>query len=211
MSMELILGVGTIFAIIYYFLEYNISKITFIFKNRMYEKENIEIYLKTLLLRGYHSSGSVISGRFIIESMLEKGKKIVLKKYYFWERYGLEMYIPLINDSVRDKIEEFVKREGMGFDVWKELRREFDGEVVGIDIRDDIEKGLRILEFTIELVLKKENEVGKLKMFFRELTPYREFYSFDIEKYEKDNEKIKKIEKSVMIADYIARIFNAKK
>jgi hypothetical protein len=162
-----------------------------------------------LLLRGYYAADNTISGRFIVESMREKGRKIVLKKYYFWERYGLEMYIPMISEDIFEKIKRFLKEEQIEFDVWREWRKEYAGEVVGIDIRDDIEGGLILLEYAINIVLREENENRKLKVYFREISPFRKGYICDLEDYENDEEKRKELEKPVEILGWVVYVLNA--
>ena len=185
----------------------NILDTPIVYRRKRFEKEEFDIYLKLLFIRGYVRYGDY-NGRMYIESMDRKGRKIIVRKYDFRNEYGMCIYIPEYEKNIEEKVKNYLQENEIEEEVWREWRREIDMKVVGVDLGDDIDTGLKIVEYAINLILKDENEKGRLKVYFKYIAQAEEHYDFFIEQFEKDAEKIKSIDRPT---NWMGRIFSGQR
>ena len=164
------------------------------FRRKRLTEEEIEMYLKMLLIRGYVKYGKR-NGRMYIESMMRKGRKIIVRKYDFRNEIGMCVYVPEYEKEMERKIRNFLIENKIEKEIWREWRKEFDKKVLGVDIGSDIDKGVRILKYITETIFKEEKKLGRLKVYFRYMAQSDEYYDFPIEKFERDPEKIKQMKR----------------
>jgi len=159
-----------------------------------FENEMFEDFLKLLYIRGYVNRGKH-DGRMYVESMGKDRRKLIIRKYDFRNEMGMCMYIPKYEEGIEKKIRSFLKKNGIDEEVWEEWRLEIDGKVVGVDLGDNFEKGSRIIESAINIILKEENLKGRLKVYFKYIAQAEEHYDFLIENFESDPNRIQSIDR----------------
>ena len=166
-----------------------------VFKRKSYNDDDFGIYLKLLFIRGYTRRGKG-DGRFIVESMDRKGRKLIVRKYNFRNEIGMCLYIPEYKEGIEERVRTFLKENKIEEKVWREWRKEIDSRVVGVDMGDNFENGIKILRFAIDLILMDEVDKRRLKVYFKNIAQAREHYDFFIEQFEKDEQNMKKINRA---------------
>jgi len=158
-----------------------------------------------LLYRGYGRRAKG-DGRLYFETRLNIRKKIIFRKYYFRKEKGIILYIPLYEEETEKEVRKRLKENEFPYEVWKEERVEVGGmEVLGIDLRQDIELALEVFYWVMDIVFLRE-EVENIFIYFKNIAELREEYDFDIEKEERDEEIRKRLEVPVSWAANLGNI-----
>ncbi len=178
-----------IFVYLFFKLLEQIGKIPVKFKIGLSELEKLELYLKILLYRGklYRRESD---GRMFVKF---EDKKIMLKKYQYFNVKGIYIFIPFYEKGLKNKIENILKEKGFSFPVWKEERRDLKGKCIGIDIEEEIKKGTIVVESVIRSLKREDRKREKITIYFKSIYNLEKDCDYDIRLLELNDEKRKEL------------------
>jgi len=182
-----------VFLIVIFFFLFILKIQPFKFKNINYSE--LDKYMYLLLLRGY-SNSNYPNGVLFIVSKLD-GRWIMLRKYNIRNKIGLNLYFPIYNRMIKLKIDEYFERNVINKKKWIDKIPEIDIDVIGINLLQDIDCGVKLIKFLSKYIFPKEGTNSKVsELYFLSVedkqNTFIDFNEKDVDSICKNDLKMKK-------------------